>query len=313
MIKYLKYDHIDKEKWDDCVDNSFNGVIYAYSWFLDVVCEEWEGLVEDDYERVFPINFKNKMGVNIVFQPFFTQQLGVISQTELSPAVVNAFLNAIPAKYRVVDLNLNVHNKPDLSAYTFSPQVNHELDLIGDYESIRKNYAQNTKRNLKKAESAGLSITKGVKPDEVIHLFRDNRGKDVKVLKEISYLKLKRLIYTCIYKGKGQVYGVYTADNILCAAAVFFESNKKTVFIFSGLSQEGREKRAMFFLIDNFIRENANKHLTLDFDGSNDEALSRFYKGFGSTRINFVRVSRNTLPLLIKVSFRLYRRIRSAK
>ncbi len=62
MIKHLKYEHIDKERWDDCIDQSFNGVIYAYSWFLDVVCEEWEALVEGDYERVFPINFRKKYG-----------------------------------------------------------------------------------------------------------------------------------------------------------------------------------------------------------------------------------------------------------
>ena len=89
MIKYLKYEHIDKEKWDECIEQSFNGVIYAYSWFLDVVCEEWEALVEGDYERVFPINFRKKAGVNIIFN--YTDSLlevpqGVTVHTS-SPAV----------------------------------------------------------------------------------------------------------------------------------------------------------------------------------------------------------------------------------
>lgn len=312
MIKHLKYDLINKEKWDDCISRSFNGKIYAYSWFLDVVCEEWEGLVEGDYERVFPINFRRKMGINIIFQPFFTQQLGVFSKTELTPLVLNEFLEAIPAKYRVVDLNLNIHNKPDLPGFNYSIQVNHELDLIGDYDNIRKNYSSNTRRNLSKAESSGLSVVKGIKPDDVISLFRENRGKDIKVLQEANYLKLKRLIYTCIYKGIGSVYGVYTQDNELCAGAVFLESNLKSVFIFSGLSPEGRQQRAMFFLVDYFIRENSNKHLTLDFDGSNEESLSRFYKGFGSARIDFLRISKNTLPPYLKMPFNIYRGLRSS-
>jgi len=313
MIKYIKYDLIDKEKWDECVSQSFNGVIYAYSWFLDVVCEEWEGLVEGDYERVFPLNFKRKMGMDIIFQPFFTQQLGLISKTELSPDVVNDFLAAIPDKYKVVDLNLNTHNKPDLDSFTYSTQVNHELDLIGDYDILRQNYSSNTKRNLSKANSSGLSAVEGIKPDEVIDLFRANRGKDIQVLKEANYLKLKRLIYTCIYKGLGHVFGVYTDDNVLCAGAVFILSQKKSVFIFSGLSSEGRERRAMFFLVDHFIRKNANKHLTLDFDGSNNESLARFYKGFGSNRIEFLKISRNTLPFYLKIPFNFYRMRRSSK
>jgi len=92
---------------------------------------------------------------------------------------------------------------------------------------------------------------------------------------------------------------------------VFFKTQKKAIFIFSGLSQEGREKRAMFFLIDHFIKEHSNNHLTLDFDGSNDEALSRFYKGFGSSRIDFMRISRNTLPVYLKIPFNIYRKRRS--
>lgn len=311
MIKHVQYKYIDKEKWDECIEQSFNGVIYAYSWFLDVVCEEWEALVEGDYERVFPINFRKKAGINIIFQPFFTQQLGLFSRSELSPEIINRFLQAIPKKYKVVDLNLNIHNKPDLPGIAYQPQVNHELDLIGDYEELRKNYSNNTRRNLVKAESEGMTVVQGIKPDEVIELFRVNRGKNIRVLQEGHYLKLKRLIYTCIYKGIGQVYGVYASDNSLCAGAIFLKSHRKAVFIFSGLSAEGRERRAMFLLIDNFIRNNANKHLTLDFDGSNDEALARFYKGFGSARIDFMRISRNTLPLCLKIPFNLYRKMRS--
>jgi hypothetical protein len=310
MIRHFKYDDIDKRKWDECVRKSFNGLVYGYSWYLDVVCEEWEGLVEDDYERVFPINFKSKFGINIIFQPFFTQQLGVFSRSELSPTILNDFLFSIPAKYKVIDLNLNTHNKPDLPGFDYLPQVNHELDLIRDYDSLQKNYSSNTKRNLKKAEAEGLTVAKGIKPDDVIDLFRKNKGKEVKALKENNYLKLKRLIYTSIYKGIGNVYGVYDKENVLCAGAAFLQSNKKAIFIFSGLSKAGREKRAMFFLIDYFIREHAGKHLTLDFDGSNNEALARFYSGFGSTRLEFTRISRNKLPVYLKWPFKIYRKLR---
>ena len=66
----------------------------------------------------------------------------------------------------------------------------------------------------------------------------------------------------------------------------------------------------MFLLIDHFIRGNANKHLTLDFDGSNDESLARFYKGFGSTRVEFPRIARNSLPGIIKLPFNIYRKLR---
>lgn len=310
MIKYLQYNLIDKKKWDDCIGNAFNGAVYAYSWYLDVVCEEWDALVEGDYESVFPIPFKKKMGIHIIYQPFFTQQLGVFSRNKLSPAVVDAFLEAIPKRYKLIHLNLNNHNQPELPGFDKDFMVNHELDLISDYDQLRANYSSNTKRNLAKAEKSDLFFVKDVKPDEIIELFKANRGKGIKVLKENHYLRLRRLIYSCIYRDIGRVYGAYTAENELCAGAVFLESHRKSVFIFSGQSEKGRDRRAMFLLLDNFIRQHANKHLTLDFDGSNDEALSRFYKGFGSTRIDYTRIHRNTLPAHLKIAFKFYRKLR---
>lgn len=311
MIKYLKYDQIDKQKWDNCIDNAFNGSIYAYSWYLDIVCEEWDALVEGDYESVFPIPFKKKMGIYIIYQPFFTQQLGVFSRSKLTPDIVNEFLEAIPARFKLIDLNLNIHNQIDLSGFSHQLMVNHELDLISDYQQLKANYSTNTRRNLTKSEKSDLFIVKEVKPDDIIELFRENRGKGIKVLKEFNYLRLRRLIYTCIYRDAGKVFAAYTSENELCAGAIFIESHKKAVFIFSGQSEEGRERRAMFLLIDHFINLHANKHLTLDFDGSNDEALSRFYKGFGSTRIDYLRISRNTLPMHMKVALKIYRKLKS--
>ncbi|MCK4361546.1 MAG: hypothetical protein KAV70_07350, partial [Bacteroidales bacterium] len=80
MIKHLTYQQINKSKWDECIKKSFNGIIYGYSWYLDIVCKHWEALVENDYERVFPLTTGKKFGINYLYQPFFTQQLGVFSK-----------------------------------------------------------------------------------------------------------------------------------------------------------------------------------------------------------------------------------------
>ena len=52
MIKYLTHNNIDKTRWDECIRRSFNGNIYAWSWYLDIVHPQWEALIENNYERV---------------------------------------------------------------------------------------------------------------------------------------------------------------------------------------------------------------------------------------------------------------------
>jgi len=309
VIKYIERKYIDNDKWNKCINHSFNGNLYGYSWFLDITGGEWDALVENDYERVFPLVHRKKFGINYIYQPFFTQQLGLYSTTKLDAKALDTFIKAIPSKFKQVEINLNTLNKAEEKAFKLIPQLNHELDLIHSYEKIREGYSENLVRNLKKPEKAGLSISKNIKPDDIIDLFRKNRGREISHLNDKDYLQLKRIAYTCMYKGLANIQGVYDRHNQLCAGAFFILSNNKAIFLFSGLSEEGREAGAMPYLIDSFIRQHAGRHLTFDFDGSNDPNLARFYKSFGSKECIYQRLVINRLPLVLDAALYLYKTV----
>ncbi len=313
MISYLKHEEIDTEKWDDCISNSFNGRIYAYSWYLDMVNENWEALVENDYERVFPLTPGKKFGINYLFQPRFTQQLGVFSRSVLSKETVNRFVDVIPRKFKFIDINLNSFNPLKSESGKIEPWLNHELDLINSYEKIASNYSSNLKRNLKKAEKSPITLVKNIKPENVIDLFRQNKGKDLKNLTEDDYQLLRRLIYVMIYKRIGEIVGVYNEMNELCAGAFFIRDNKKVIFYFSATNTYAREHAAMPMIIDSFIRDNTHSHITLDFEGSNDANLARFYKSFGAKELTYPHFGHNKLNPILKFGFDLIRKIRSQK
>jgi len=300
MIRYLQHHEIDKERWDECIRRSFNGIIYAYSWYLDVVHPGWEALVNADYSTVMPLTGGKKLGVRYLFNPFFVQQLGVFSVARLSPDAVREFLNAVPPHFRYCEINLNTFNHPTADTYLFKENLNHELDMIGSYEMIRKEYSDNAKRNIKKAQLQDLSVVTSTSKEEIIALFRSDRGKDVEVLKEAEYDTLRRLLQALDGRGRLHTRGVHNANGQLIAGAFFCDANGKVVFLFSGNSAEGKEKGAMFFIVDHFILENAQKNLILDFEGSNDPQLARFYKGFGAKECVYLQAKRNTLPWYLR-------------
>jgi hypothetical protein len=310
MIRYLLHNEIDKTKWDNCVSEAFNGIVYTHSWFLDIVAPDWQALIEDDYESVFPLINGNKWNIHYLYQPPFTQQLGVISRKLLTEEVVISFINSIPAKFKFAEINLNTLNKITSGNFKIYDWQNYELDLINSYDNISKNYASNLKRNLKKIENSGLTITKNIKPDEIIELFKTNRGRNIKNLKTEHYHKLKKIAYMGIYKGLIQTYGVYSRHNQLVAGAIFVKSKSKMIFLFSGLSAEGKELHAIAFLLDSFIREHSQFHLTLDFEGSNEPNLARFYKGFGSSLCTYPHIKFNRLPMFIRLGVSIMKRLR---
>lgn len=300
MIQHLSHEQIDKKKWDESIARSFNGMVYAYSWYLDIVSPGWEALVDDAYQTVMPLPCRNKFGIRYLYVPFFVQQLGVFSSKKLDSERVKIFIEAIPDKFKLVDLTLNSFNQLPENGYRVESNTNYELDLIQPYEQLAVAYSGSLKKNLKKAAKSDLSISRKVAPEQVIRLFRENKGKTVGNFKDEDYKRLEVLMQMAIQKGKGQVWGVNAPNGETCAGAFFVESNDRIIFLFSGLDALGKKLGAMPYLLDKFINSNSEKRLTLDFEGSNDPSVGKFYSGFGSRECVYLYVGINRLPFYLR-------------
>ena len=308
MIRLLKHNEINKKRWDDCINKSFNGNVYALSWYLDIVHPNWNALIENDYERVMPLTNSKKFGLSYMFQPFFVQQLGVFSTSQLSQEDVANFIKAIPQQYLLTQYRLNSYNKVDYDSDIIAKHRNVELDLIYDYQYLYNNYNNNTKRNLAKAEAAGLSINNNINPEIIINLFRNNRGKDVKHWKDKEYNRLLELINIAISQECCFTIGINDLDNNTIAGAVFMHSHDRIIFLFSGSDEKHKDKHALTMLLDNVIREFSETQYTLDFEGSDNDGLARFYKGFGGAEVFYPEVKYNNLKGILKFIYKLMRK-----
>jgi hypothetical protein len=94
--------------------------------------------------------------------------------------------------------------------------------------------------------------------------------------------------------------GAYNEHGNLIAGAVVFYSNNKLTFIFSGNSAEGKRKSAMFLIVSTIIESFSGKNMILDFEGSNNSGLAKFYKSFGSIHCEYPSIQINKLPLPIR-------------
>lgn len=289
-------------KWDDAINNSVNAYVYAYSYFLDIVTDgQWDALILDDYELIMPLPYKVKYGFKYIYQPPFNQQLGIFYKSKCSNFDIFEFLHALPKNVKFLELNFNKFLFGRIpEQFVSATNNNFELEVTDNYERIYQNYSTNLKRNLKKAVGFGLKEINYVKPEELVQLFSLNKGSQLKVYKDSDYQKLIKLTYLLMHKGKAEIKGVINEMNTIIAAALFVRSNNRKIFLFSGLSEEGKEKSAMPFLIDNYIKSDQFGHYILDFEGSNDENLARFYKSFGSSKFQYQRVLIDNLPFPIK-------------
>lgn len=300
MIQLVAHNNIDRSKWDAAVLASDAVQLYGQSWWLDAAAPGWDGLVLDDYEAIMPLTHLQKLGINYLAQPHCTQQLGVFTSASNS-ALVEEFIATIPAKYKLIQIALNRANTLPEAFPDAKPAHNYELALGRSYEAVRAGYNTNTKRNIAKAEKAGLAITEnpgGLR--NCIELFKSSKAAEIGTLPEAWYRTLENVIAATSTNAAITILDAHTANGTHAASGVFAEHNGRSVFLFSGNSTAGKQVGALPALLNHYIKANCERLTILDFEGSNSPNLARFYKGFGSDLSLYLLYYHNRLPAPIK-------------
>lgn len=293
QIKYIKHNDIDAKKWAHCILNAENSRIYANIWHLDRTANVWDALVFGDYEFVMPLPVRRKFGFSYIYQPLFCQQLGIFPEPNNS--IAEEFQKALFEKFKYADIHLNSQNHFNKKRREIEllQRNNFLLDLKYNYKSLAKSYSTNTKRNIAKAAKNNLQYISGICLEDYL-AFKEANLNDKVSKKAIE--KLKSIIAFGQYKGIGEIYGVYSTENELCAAVYFCRWKNRVIYLNAASNEKGKMLGAMYFLVDNFIQANAERDLLLDFEGSMIPGVARFYSGFGASPETYFQLKFNRLP-----------------
>lgn len=301
MVTYLEHKDINKKKWDDCISNSYNSLIYGYSWLLDELCDDWGALVLNDYEAVMPMPLRKKFGMTYAYQPFFIQQLGVFSRVMLSGFLVRKFLAAIPPKFRYIDLLVNPEMDPEEKIQgSLSKRKNHLLYVPTVYESCSRYYNENTRRNIQKAAKQGLLSRREPNPGLVLTFYREQNADKTPEIREHHYEALSRVLQEAEKRGYVHAMTVEAEGRVLAAAIFLIDNNKRAIYLMGASNEQGKQVGAMHALVDAFIRSACGRINILDFEGSEIESIARFFKGFGAEETAYFHLKMNRLPLLLR-------------
>lgn len=297
-VRFVPYRSIDKEKWDDCIRHASNGLIYGYTFYLDTMSKQWDGLVLNDYEAVMPLTWNSKYGIRYLYQPAFTPCLGVFGN-HITPALVNEFLEAIPASFRFWEINLNQHNAPETRGFAIQQRVNYVLDLRPAYEELYEHFRENNRRNIKKSEQFGNSIQTGINISDIILLAKEQMSR-ITNLRDADWQHFEQLYHLLLKEGKTKTYGIISKTGDLIASCVFFFSHNRAYYILVGNHPNGKTLGASHALLNAFIKDHAGQALLLDFEGTDIRNLAFFYSGFGAVAESYPAIRLNRLPFYLK-------------
>jgi hypothetical protein len=289
-IQYLRRSEIDTKKWDRCIDNANNCLVYGYSFYLDHMAKHWDALVLGDYEVVMPLVWRKKFGIYYLYQPAFTQQLGIFTGAALTEELVNYFLRTIPSHFRFAEIFLNyAHPEQALPQRT-----NFVLPLHTSYKQLRGQYKDVLVKNLKRASRYNLSYSDEADYRMVLAGYKELYGSRIPHVTDEDYSRFSALC-SFLFKGNMVVRAI-KEDNQLLSAALFLHHKNRLYLLASVTWPEGRSREANRFLLDRVINEFAASDTVLDFEGSDLPGVALFFNNFGGINEPYYFYRYNKLP-----------------
>lgn len=298
-ISYIKHELIIKDKWDNCIANAGNKLIYATSIYLDTMSKSWDALILNDYEAVMPLTYNKKYGVYYLYQPFNCASLGIFGN-DLSREIIELFLEAIPSHFKYADIYLNYQNNFSQKNFKLTERINYVLPLNRPYEIIFHCYRNSYKQILiKNNRTNHLSVKRNIPYRFTIEL-ASKTMKAIKPFVKDDIVRFKKLCSILLQHNQLKTYAVYENTSLL-ASAIFFIDADRIYYVMAGNTTEGKRKGASPILIDACIKDQSNTNMIFDFEGSNVPGIAFFFKGFAPNQEIYLSLKFNRLNNLLKI------------
>jgi len=304
LIKHLKNTEINFIRWDNCINKAINGNVFAYSWYLNILCDNWEALVMGDYQYVMPLLRKVKFKKDIFFHSKLGNRLGVFSNQLLTEEIVKKFIESVPHERSLIHISLNSFNK--LNSGNVKNINTYELDLIQSHKKISQKYSNQFQKDLQKAKEDNISVVQGLLPNDLINFSNIYSVRSNPKLNLDEIQKLRMIIAHSLRFGLSETYCAYSANNNLCAAAFFIKSKRNIYLLYAAISNIGLNSNAFHLLIDKYIEVHSEKDLTLTLDNIISKNNMDFFSAVGAHEYKFQQYYSNSLSwiynLLLKNS-----------
>jgi hypothetical protein len=296
-IQYVDHHQIDPTKWDSAILRSPHPLAYGLFEYLNAVCEsQWDALIYNDYEAVFPLPFKKKFGIKYLVQPVFCQQLGAFgSNVNVS---TNDFLSAIPKRFLRVRLQLNpyfdqtnevesIQTKPAgiiASSRKLTTKTNMTIQL-----SQPLDYNKDCKKNLHRLAELPIEYKiNAISIREAIDTYRKAWGKQNPEIGDEHY---QLFANACTDKLSFTVTAHHQKEGDLLGAAIFLitpENTKRSLhYVCAGPTEAGKSIGVMHGIIDFILNRYKGENMLFDFEGSSIASVASFYKKFGANEEPF--------------------------
>lgn len=296
-IKYVRRENIDTSKWDRCIEESLNGLIYANSAYLDNMAKNWDAFISGDYEAVMPLTWNIKWGIKYLYQPPLCPQLGVFSSQKISEELIKCFIEQVDKHFKFAEIFFNYANYHP----AFKTHQNYVLDLNRSYDDLSGKFKNVLRKNLKRASRFEFIYTANYNLDQALLIHQEEYQDRTPHVRNTDYTNFQRLCHILQKNNELLIRAAMDAEKDVACIAVLLIKQRRIYLIETTTTNNGRQMQANHFLMDRIIQEFCGKNLILDFVGSDIPGIALFYQNFSPDEQPYFFYRRNKLPWPINI------------
>lgn len=298
MIRHLKREQINEQKWDETVRLSVQSLPYAYTWYLDTVAKDWQALVKGDYEIIMPLPIKKKLNIHYLYQPFICPQLGLFAEREILEDEYELFIQSIPDKILYYDYPLNTNTFTGKNESESKP--NFELQFPDNEEALFAAYVYNRRREIKIADKHINEIKSICTTEKIINFYKKVKPEIFKELQQEQISQLNSILNLMDEHKMLHSFFIENEDKKTVALITLFITKQKVINFINVSTVEAKKKNLMALLIHHSIKNFINEKQVFDFEGSSLPGVAKFFKSFGAKEKIIPRLKMNKLPAPLK-------------
>jgi hypothetical protein len=320
-LQIVQRKDINEKAWNELISNSPQGVLYALTWYLDVVSPNWQAIVyapKGQYTIVMPLPIRQKYGLNFVQQPLFCQQLGVFSLEKVAIEVLDVFIQKLVQSYQWVSWYCFNTDNPTSTNLPIKQTIftTHHLALYQKAEKNIEKYNRDRKMNLKRALKTPMKIVESTDIQPLIAMFCEEAAQKIEGGVAENAYNLLQKVYATLHQNHCAKL-LYTQEEDKYTAGVLLAYYQRhIIYLFNAAYHAYRKSNGRTLLIHKQLLSTPNyapQATIFDFESPEKTPIAEFYESFGATPQQFLRISYNHLPTPIRLAQRLKQKLLSNK
>ena len=307
-LRYLKPD--EYPLWDALVEESPQGTVFCRSWFLKAAAADIRILACFIGGRLvagIPLHFERRFGLpfckmpplvhtwGIVIAPFtgkqvtvFSREMNVLTLLAKELASQRFFIQS----FHPTQLNWLPFYWNGFRQVTYYTNV---IEDLTDIDRIWDEMEGNTRRNIRKAETAGITVVPC--DSELATTLSEKTFSHQRKSLPFSRAYVDRLYRAARQHGAGRCFAAVDRSGRPHAASFVVWDRKRAYYVAGGADPDVRSSGAQSLLLWHFLKFVSSETAAFDFAGSVVEHIERFFSGFGAKLVPYNRIMKLPRPM----------------